>query len=725
MSTKLSRILLPILLFFTFTSTCFADEGMWFPQLLQQLNAPEMRLKGLQIPVEELYSTHKNTLKDAVVLFGGGCTAELISKQGLLLTNHHCGFSQIQDHSSLEHNYLKDGFWAKTFQDEIPCPGLTVTFVISIDDVTAQFNSVLTDEMTESQRNEKIKEIAAQVEKKAIEGNKYDAKVRQFFSGNEFYLILTETFKDIRLVGTPPSSIGKFGGDTDNWMWPRHTGDFSMFRIYANKENGTAEYSADNVPYTPRKSFTINLNGVQEGDFTMVYGFPGRTQEYISSYAINALVTITNPDRVKVRDVRLKIMGDAMRSSELLHIKYAAKQGSISNGWKKWKGESKGILEANGVQRKKEFEIDFQSWADNDPTRKRKYGNLLPSFEKIYTENAPYMMTNDFYSEAMFGIEAVNYTMAFRTLVDLASAEKPDLEKVKIESEKLRKGAADYFKDYDAATDQLMTASLLKMFDQQVADSLKPDYFLALRNRYHTDYTRLAKDFFNQSVFVSQDKIITLLTDFNSSKLKKIKKDPFYELMFEVSDYYKIKITDKMIKMNSSLARLNRYYMEGQREFQPDRKFYPDANSTLRLTYGQVRGYVSRDAVYYNLGSTLDGMMEKYIPGDEEFDLPARLVELYNKKDYGPYGVKGTVPVSFVATNHTTGGNSGSPVLNAFGQLIGTNYDRVWEGTMSDVMFNPEICRNITLDIRFTLFIVDRFAEAQRLMEEMDIIYPH
>jgi hypothetical protein len=717
----MKKVLLPIFFLLTLVPA-FADEGMWLPQLLQQLNAPEMRLKGLQIPVEEIYSVNKNSLKDAVVLFGAGCTGELISDKGLLLTNHHCGFSQIQDHSSLEHNYLKDGFWAMTPEEELTCPGLTVTFIVSILDVTPEFSAVLTEDMTETQRNDKIKEIASRIEKKAMEGTSYEAKVRQFFSGNQFYMITSETFKDIRMVGAPPSSIGNFGGDTDNWMWPRHTGDFSMFRIYANKDNQPADYSKDNVPYHPKHFFPISIAGVKENDFTMVYGFPGRTQEYISSYALNALINITNPDRVHVRDERLRIIDDAMRSSEQKHIQYAAKQKTISNGWKKWKGETKGILLSNGVQKKRDFEKELQTWAEKTPTGKLKYGNLLPQFSDLYAKNSLYMKANDYYAEAAFGIEVINYANAFRPLADLCAAPSPDAQKITDEAAKLKKGAAGYFKNYDVSTDQKMMSSLLLLFDTNIPDSLKPVYFTDLRNRYKNNFDKMAESVFRKTNFTSSEKVDKMLSDFTAGSARKFTKDPVFQLADQLSVFYKAQVTDKITTMNTALIKLNRLYMAAQMEMQPEKKFYPDANSTLRLAYGQVKGYSPRDGDYYTPFSTLDGIMEKYIPGDEDFDVPAKLVELYKSKNYGNYAVNGTMPVAFLATNHTTGGNSGSPVLNAKGQLIGTNFDRVWEGTMSDEQFNPDICRNITLDIRYTLFIIDKFAGDKRLIDEMDII---
>ncbi len=717
----MKKILLVISLLFC-SSSSRADEGMWFPQLLQQLNIADMQLRGLKITAADIYSVNKSSLKDAIVLFGGGCTGEIISKQGLLLTNHHCGFGEIQSHSTLEHNYLKDGFWAQSIKDELPCPGLSVSFIISINDVTAQFNEVLKDGMTEQSRNEKIKELAAQIEKKAIEGTHYEAKVRQFFSGNEFYLIITETFKDVRMVGAPPSSIGKFGGDTDNWMWPRHTGDFSLFRIYANKENKPADYNEENVPFVPRAALTINIGGVNEGDFTMVYGFPGRTQEYISSYAEEMILRTTNPERIKVRTEKLRIMDNAMRSSEQLHIQYAAKQSSVSNGWKKWQGESKGLTESKGLEKKEVFEVEFNSWLNSSPLQKQKYGQVLPSLKTLYSSNRPYISANNYYSEAAYGVELLTYSLNFQSLVDLSAAKQIDNNKLETEKNKLFNTIGDFYRDYNMATDKQFFQSLLLMFDKNVPDSLKPMYFVEQRKKYHGDFAKWSDDVYSKTIFSDSVTINKFLKSYKPGMSKKIMNDPAYKLINPIASYYKSVIATKVNGMSLELGRLNRLYMAAQREMNSSKKYYPDANSTLRVAYGNVKSYFPRDGVKYNYYTTLDGIMEKYIKGSEEFDVAPKLLDLYQRKDFGPYAFNGTVPVAFIATNHTTGGNSGSPVLNAYGQLIGTNFDRVWEGTMSDILFNPEICRNITLDIRYTLFVIDKYGEAKRLIKEMDIV---
>ena len=717
---KIKIPLLIILLFRIFPAA--ADEGMWLPMLLKQLNEQEMQIKGLKITAEEIYSVNKNSIKDAVILFDGKCTGEIISDQGLILTNHHCGHSQIQAHSSLEHNYLRDGFWAMNRKEELPCPGLTATFIVRMDDVTNEIMKVLNDSMTEEQRNEKIKQAAFQLEKKAVEGTHYEAKVKSFFNGNDFYLIVTETFKDVRMVGAPPLSIGSFGGDTDNWMWPRHTGDFSLFRIYANKNNEAADYSADNVPFHPKYFFPICVGGVKEDDFTFVYGFPGRTQEYLTSYAVDIIANVSDPNRVKVRDQRLAIIEEAMRNDEKIHIQYSSKKSGVANAWKKWQGEASGLIRSNTVQKKQEEEKDFAVWVSKDASRQAKYGNLLNDFKQVYDGFTPYITANDFYAEAGMGIEIINYATGFSQLIDLSKAKTRDEKAIKVEAEKLLKAAELYFKDYDAPTDKKVMAALLKLYNDNVVDSLRPSALMEIKSKYNNDYAAYADEIFKHSVFTSMETIKKILSDPTKKNLKKLAKDPAWKLAENINSTYQTKIAPTVTVRNNRLTKLNRLYMQAQLEMADGKKMYPDANLTLRIAYGNVKPYHPRDGVDYNFYTTLEGVIEKYKPKDEEFDVPAKLIQLYKQKDYGRYGVNGKMPLAFIATNHTTGGNSGSPVLNAKGHLLGTNFDRVWEGTMSDIDFNPEICRNITLDIRYTLFIIDKFAGAKYLVDEMQLV---
>ncbi|MEP7169094.1 MAG: S46 family peptidase [Bacteroidota bacterium] len=699
---------------------CRADEGMWLPVFLKQLNEDAMIKKGLKIPVDQIYSVNNSSMKDAVVLFGGGCTAEIISDKGLLLTNHHCGYSSIQAQSSVDHDYLTDGYWAMTQDRELPCPNLTVTFIIRIEDVSDSINKNLNVSMSEIERDSKIHDLCSNLEAKAIEGTHYDAKIKPFFNGNQFFLFLTETFKDIRLVGAPPSSIGNFGADTDNWMWPRHTGDFSMFRIYADKENKPAPYSKENIPFKPRWHFTISLKGIDKGDFTMVYGFPGRTQEYLPSYAIDIIEKTADPTKIKIRDARLKIMEDGMKVSDTVRIQYASKQRSLGNAFKKWQGEIKGLKRLDTIRKKKEFEKSFMDWVNNN--NKTQYKNLLSEFEKTYSEFSNYNLANDYFTEGAMGIELISYTQNFQKLVELSQKEKPDEAEIKKEAEKLKTNSAGFFKNYDSRIDKNVFAKLLKMFHDDLDKSFYPDIFKMINEKYKNDFRKYADDMFSKTFMISKNKVDELLTNFSAKSAKKILKDPAYILMKSITDNQKQKVAGEFAELNETLNKLNRHYMAAQMEMQSEKKFYPDANLTMRITYGQVMDYVPRDAVHYNFYTTLEGVMEKEDASDVEFIVPKKLKELYEKKDYGQYGKNGSMPLAFIASNHTTGGNSGSPVINANGELIGTNFDRVWEGTMSDYQYDSDECRNIALDIRYTLFVVDKFAGCKRLVDEMTIV---
>ncbi|MFN9595344.1 MAG: S46 family peptidase [Bacteroidota bacterium] len=700
--------------------TAFADEGMWLPIFLKQLNEPDMKAKGMRISAEDIYSVNQSSMKDAVVLFGGGCTGEIISDKGLLLTNHHCGFSQIQSHSSLENDYLKYGFWAMTQEQELACPGLTATFIIRIEDVTAQIIGKLAPEMTEAEREKTIKDMSGLLEKKATEGTHYGANVRPFFNGNQFYLFVTETFKDVRMVGAPPSSIGKFGGDTDNWMWPRHTGDFALFRVYAGPDNKPAEYSKDNVPFKPRHHFPISLKGVQPGDFTMVYGFPGRTTQYISSYAVKNTMEVNNPARIAIRTARLEIIDDAMRSSDKLRIQYAAKQASIANAWKKWQGEQKGLNRLNTIQNKLAFEKSFNEWAKLNGNK--EYINILDLMRRQYEELAPFSKAIDYINEAAYGAEMLRYATAFNKLESIASAKPYNEKAVSEEAARLLNTSGGFYKDFDAGTDQKLFVAMMGMYFSEVDPAYHPAELINIQAKYKGDFGVAGTFVYSKSFFSDSLKLQAFLTGFSSKKLKQLQSDPAYKLAMSFRSIYKLKLESPAGAINADLTILNRKYMAAQMEMEPTKRFYPDANSTLRVAYGQVEGYEAADATYYNHMSTIEGIMQKENPAIEEFEVPKKLKDLYTSRDFGDYAVNGTLPVAFVASNHTTGGNSGSPVLNANGELIGTNFDRVWEGTMSDIDFDPEKCRNISLDIRFTLFVIDKFAGCKRLVDEMKIV---
>jgi Peptidase S46 len=709
-----------IVLFVIVSFPVISGEGMWLPIFLKQLNEADMQSKGMKVSADAIYSVNNSSMKDAVVLFGGGCTGEIISEQGLLLTNHHCGFSQIQSHSSLEKDYIKNGFWAYSAEEELACPGLTVTFIIRIEDVTQKMLSQLPAGIVEPERDLKIKELAATMEKAAVEGTHYTASIRPFYNGNQFYMFVMETFKDVRMVGAPPSSIGKFGGDTDNWMWPRHTGDFALFRVYAGADNKPAEYSKENKPFKPRHSFPVSLKGVQPGDFTMVYGFPGRTTQYIPSAAVSATLEVANPARIKIRTERLRIIDAAMRSGDKLRIQYAAKQATIANAWKKWQGESKGLKRMKTIEVKKSEEAAFQKWAAD--AGKTEYANLISDYENTYAQFRPLLKTNDYINEAAFGVELIRYARAYNKLAMLCETNPVDEKAVKDEAERILSGAKGFFRDFDEATDKQLFVSMMQMYMKDVDASMHPAYLQAQLAKNKNNWTAFADDVYAKSMLSDSIKVRTLLSGFTSSKSKKLLKDPAFLLAKSFASIYLDKIEADFVKLNTKINTLNRIYMAAQMEMKPSHMFYPDANSTLRVAYGNVSGYEPADGVTYDHITTIEGIMEKEDASIEEFEVPQRLKDLYKTKDYGAYGVNGTLPVAFVASNHTTGGNSGSPVLNAHGELIGTNFDRVWEGTMSDIDFDPDRCRNISLDIRYTLFVIDKYAGCSRLIQEMKIV---
>ncbi len=697
-----------------------AEEGMWLPIFLKQLNESDMQSKGMKVSAEDIYSVNNSSMKDAVVWFGGGCTGEIISDQGLLLTNHHCGLSQIQSHSSIQNDYLKNGFWAYDAGQELACPGLSVTFIIRIDDVTEKINATLTPGMNEEQRDLAIKNIAKQLEKEAEAGTHYKAVVRPFYNGNQFYLFIQETFTDIRMVGAPPSSIGKFGGDTDNWMWPRHTGDFSLFRVYAGKDNKPAEFSKDNVPFKPRHFFPVSLKGVQPGDFTMVYGFPGRTTQYIPSYAVSTIMEVNDPARIKIRTERLKIIDAAMRSGDKIRIQYTSKQASIANAWKKWQGELKGLKRLNTLAVKQQEETAFNAWATAN--NKTEYQTVLSDYEKAYRELRPVTKTVDYINEAAYGVELLKYAREFNKLAVISGVDSPDDSAITAEAVRIANGAGGFFKNVDIPTDKKLFVAMMEIYIQDVPVEHHPKALTDLNKKYKGNFTKAAEELYDKSMLSDSVKVRKLLKDFTSRQRKKLTEDPAYALAASFADVYQFQIESDFSRLNNEIALLNRKYMAGQMEHQTNRKFYPDANSTLRVTYGQVNGYEPRDGVVYEYYTTLEGIMEKEDPSSEEFEVPSKLKELYTKKDYGDYGVDNELPVAFVASNHTTGGNSGSPVLNANGELIGTNFDRVWEGTMSDIDFDPDQCRNISVDIRYTLFIIDKYAGCKRLIDEMKLV---
>lgn len=716
----MKKTLLSLLIILHFCFPSRADEGMWLPQLLGSLNEDRMKSLGMKISAADIYSVNKGSLKDAIVSFGGFCTGEVISKQGLVLTNHHCGFRAIQDHSSVENNYIQDGFWAMDKSKELPNKGLFVTFIVRIDDVTAQVLNSTNASMTERERQSIIDKNTATLQKSISKESTQDVMVRSFFEGNQYYAFVTETYKDVRLVGAPPNTIGNFGKDSDNWMWPRHTGDFAMFRIYANKDNKPAEYSPDNVPYTPKRALNISLSGIDKGDFTMVFGFPGKTTQYLPAVAVDQIVKVNDPAKIMVRDKTLAEIDKFMRTDEKTKIQYAAKWASISNAWKKWQGEVLGLTRTNAVAKKLKFEETFQNRVDKNPEF-AAYRNILPDFKKTYNEFEPYGLAKDYYTEIISKLEL------FTIVAQLKSAEsayknggneayqkrvtaiKPTLEK--------------FFKDYNPEVDKNVFRSLLEVYLSQPQEFTSP----ALRQIFEAkgnDYAALTANFFIEKDLYNQEFVFGLLDKSGEDLTKALDSFTTIKIYDDIRRTYQEKVQNPSNGLQDKINSLQRDYTKAQLAVMKEKKFYPDANSTMRVTYGQVGGYEPRNGVSYHFLTDLDGVMEKYKPGDYEFDLPQKLIDLHDNKDYGIYGQNGIMPVCFIASNHTTGGNSGSPALDAQGNLIGLNFDRVWEGTMSDINYDASICRNIMVDIRYVLFVVDKFAGAGHLVKEMNIVYP-
>ena len=696
-----------------------ADEGMWLPSLISQ-RITDMQEKGFRLNAEDIYSINEASLKDAVVLFGRGCTGELVSPEGLLLTNHHCGYSQIQQHSSVEHDYLKDGFWAMSREEELPNKGLSVSFLERMEDVTELILKGYEPGMSESERVAIVKENSkALIEQVKKEGKGFRATVEALYYGNQYFLFVYRQYDDVRLVGAPPSSIGKFGGDTDNWMWPRHTGDFSMFRIYADKDNNPAPYSEDNVPYRPKKYFRISTAGVQEGDFTFIYGFPGRTQEYIHSEGVRYIEETGDPHKIHLRTLRLDIMSKYQSQSQKVRIQYSSKNANVANAWKKWQGEVKGIRKMNTVKVKQEFEQAFDRWAKGG-----EFDGVIGRLEGIYNELEPYQFATDYYSETVRAIEIANFASS------LYATYKADKEtgEVTFDAKKAGDLVEAFYKDWYLPIDKECFAALMTEFDRNVPADFKCEYFTEQMKKYGTA-EKWADAFFSKTMFTDKAKVEKFLkTQKSTAKSRKaLLKDPATEFAAEFSRWYTSEIKPVTDRLNQDLQLAYRDYMRGQmvycRTQRVPKAFYPDANLTLRVAYGHIKGYQPADATYYLPSSTIKGIMEKDNPDIFDYNIPQRLRDIYAAKDYGCWAdVSGEVPVCFIATNHTTGGNSGSPVINADGDLIGLNFDRVWEGTMSDIVFDPEICRNISLDVRYVLFIIDKVADADHLIDEMTLV---
>jgi hypothetical protein len=716
----MKKIALSILVcLLSFNMALKADEGMWIPMLVERLNYEDMQKLGLKLTAEEIYSINQSCLKDAIVIFGRGCTGEIISGEGLLITNHHCGYGQIQAHSSIEHDYLNDGFWAMSREEELPNPGLTVQFLIRIEEVSEAVNSQLTASMTEDERNAKITAVSDELIKKATDGTIYNASVRPFFGGNEFYLFVYETYKDVRLVGTPPNSIGKFGGDTDNWMWPRHTCDFSMFRVYSGPDGKPAEYSKDNIPLTPKHFLPISLDGYKENDFAMVMGYPGSTDRYLPSWGVELAINVNNPSVVKIRERKLSIMGSAMDAIDEVRIQYASKYARISNYWKYYIGQTKGLQRLDVYDKKVAMENDFKAWVSAGADRTEKYGEALSDIETAYKTISQYALANVYYREAALrGPEIISYASSFKPLADELAAEKPDQEKIKTIIAGLKSSAPLYFKDYFRPLDQETFCNMMKMFYDNVPAEQQPPYLAEMVSKTKSDYIKFSAAVYDKSMFINLELVNAFLDE---PDLKTLQKDPAYKAFLAFNDKY-TEIMKAQATANTLLAKGNRLYIAGIREMDAGHNYPPNANSTMRLTYGTVQGYEPADGVYYDYFTTLDGVIAKDDPSNSDFNVPEKLKELYAAKDFGRYAEDGVVKTCFLSNLDITGGNSGSPVINAYGQLLGLAFDGNWEAMSGDIAFEPELQRTISVDIRYVLFIIDKYAGAKNLIDEMTIV---
>jgi hypothetical protein len=712
-----------LLLVFISNFTARADEGMWMPLMLEKYTLAQMQAKGFRLSADDVYSINQASLKDAVVIFGRGCTGEVVSDQGLVLTNHHCGLDVVQSHSSTANDYLANGFWAMNRQEELINPGLSVTFLKRMEDVTQQVLANISDTLSEERRQSLIDKNIATIKAKTMEASsQYKADIKPYFHGNQYFLHIYEVFEDVRLVGAPPAAIGKFGGDTDNWMWPRHTGDFCVFRIYANANNQPAAYSPDNIPYRPAKHFDISLNGVQPNDFTMVFGFPGNTYQYVPSYHIAMLKNDIYPLLIDIRKQKLNIIKQWMGTSRDIRIKYTAKDATIANTWKRWIGETRGLEKLNTIAIKQTHEQAFTAWAQTGSNT--SYTKLLPAYEKLYADYTPFRLAENYLMEMIWrnGMEVVDLAGNCTKYIELINAHTPDTAALSAEKQRLTHLAHEFFKDYHAPLDQQLTTALLTAYRHNLPEQFQPTIYPIINKHYKGNIAAYVNQLFSQSHFTSQASFIRLLNHKPTKVANLIANDPARQLYQSFYNVYANHVYPSLKQLNSELNQLNRQFMAAQMAFEPNKNFYPDANFTLRVAYGNVQGYHAADAVTYNHLSTIEGIIEKEDTTIFDYQVPPRLKALYQQKDFGNYGINGTLPVCFVATNHTTGGNSGSPVLNAHGQLIGINFDRAWEGVMSDLMFNPQQSRNIAVDIRYVLWVIDKYAGAGYLINEMNII---
>ena len=716
----MKRLLLVFTIALMTATSVIAGEGMWLPMLIKRLDQQNLKEMGLHLTPAEIYSINNSSLKDAVVRMGGGfCTGEIISSKGLLLTNHHCGYSIIQEHSTTENNYLAEGFWAENMKQEKRNPGLSVSFLVRMEDVTDRVLSDVSWDMNESDREKKVNEIAKQIEQEATTGNHYDAEVKSFFEGNEYYLFVYETFRDVRFVGAPPTSIGKFGGDADNWEWPRHTGDFSLFRVYTGPDGMPADYSEDNIPLKPKHHLPISLDGVEQGDFTMTFGFPGSTDRYLTSYGVEQAINITNPAIVEVRDKKLEVLKKDMKADEAIDIMYASKYAQIANYWKYYIGQTEQIKNNEVLKRKKDLEKEFSEWVNAKKKRKEKYGEALTLIDQAYDMLESTAKSGVYVREAaLTGADAVLFAFRLdRMYQKMLEAEEDSQKKAMMESMKERVNT--FYNEHNLPTDRKLFATTMSMFHKNIVKDQQPDYLVEASKKYKGDFQKWANDLYDESYITNKEELLGMIEEPNK---KKWEKDPMVNIARKTFELYSGNRA-RNAEAYDKLSRGMRLFEAGLQEMKPKKDFYPDANSTMRVSFGQVQPYSPSDAVSYEYFTTLEGVMEKEDPNDDEFIVPAKLKGLYEQEDYGRYADEdGDMWVNFISTNDITGGNSGSPVIDGRGRLIGLAFDGNWEAMSGDISFEEEVQRTINVDIRYVCFIIDKFAGADHLIKEMTFL---
>ena len=696
-----------------------ADEGMWLPMLIKRLDQRDLQKMGLQLSPEELYSVNHSSLKDAIVSLGGFCSGEMVSPEGLMLTNHHCGYDAIRTHSSVEHDYLSDGFWAKTRADELPNEGLFVSFLVRMEDVTDEVLDATAEITDLAARQQKMMEVYKKLEAEAVAGTHYTAEVNSFFSGNEFYLFVYETFTDVRLVGAPPSSIGKFGGDTDNWMWPRQTGDFSVFRVYSGPDGKPAEYSPNNIPLKPKHFLPVSIAGVKEGDFTMTAGYPGSTDRYLTSFGVRQALDLKNPAIVEIRDKKLAVLDDAMDKSTEERIMYASKYAQIANYWKYFIGQSEQLKQNKVANTKVELEEKFEKWANANPERKAKYGNTMELFKKAYALTDSTVIGGTYVVEAgLLGADAILFSYRVsKQLEQLMAAE--DSEKKAQIKEAIKAEVDEFFESHRIETDKKLFAVTHELYYQNVPADQQPEYLQEMGGKYKGKWSKMADKIYDKSIFADKSELMNFIENPDEDDLKK---DPLYRVSHDLFNVYRGQ-AQQNAEARAMMAEANRQFLAGLREMNPDKTYYPDANSTMRFSFGQVHDYEPRDGVVYKYYTTLEGVMAKEDPSNDEFVVPEKLKELYKNKNYGRYADEdGTMHVNFISGNDITGGNSGSPVINGAGELVGIAFDGNWEAMSGDISYENKLQRTISVDIRYVLFVMDKFAGAKHLVDEMTLV---